>query len=55
MNKCPNCGTTSEEVKCAACNVDMVKADEAVAESTETAVATEEVAADKEEGTETSA
>ncbi len=55
MNKCPNCGTISEEAKCVTCNVDMVKVDEATTESTETAVATEEVAADKEDGTEASA
>ncbi len=54
MNKCPNCGITSEEVKCAACNVDMVKVEEATAESTEAEVAAEEVVADKEEETEAS-
>lgn len=55
MNKCPNCGVTSEEVKCATCNVDMVKVEEAVAESTEAAVATEEVVAGtSEEGIEAS-
>jgi hypothetical protein len=41
MNKCPNCGTTSEEVKCATCNVDMVKSEGAVAEPTETKEAAE--------------
>ncbi len=41
MNKCPNCGTTSEETKCATCNVDTVKVEEAAAEPVETQEATE--------------
>lgn len=37
MNKCPNCGATSEtEVKCVTCDVDMVKAEEAAEETAET-------------------
>lgn len=62
MNKCPNCGSTSEEVKCATCNVDMTRVEEVVTEPTEATVATEEVTTDaskenvsSSEGTEASA
>ncbi len=40
MNKCTNCGVTSEEIKCTTCNADMVAVEEMPETATEAAEAT---------------
>ena len=47
MNKCTNCGATSEEnEKCVDCGTDMAKVEETAEEPTVAAEATEETAAE---------